>query len=382
MRTSLLDRLAVIALCLLVCGACTSSKVATPAPTHQAEAEPTAQPTTTTEPKAAITPLSVFCAGSLIIPFAAIENAFEDAHPNIDVLVETHGSIQCVRHVTDLHEAIDVVAPADQALISMLMYNTPNPDTQQPYGSWLIRFAGNRLSLAYGEHSPGADELTTDNWPEIITRPGTRIGLSDPRFDACGYRGLMALQLAEEHYQYKTLLEDVLMGRFMQPIRAVPEGNAVRIHVPEILEPRPRSTIVLRGSSIQLIPLLQSGDVDYVFEYESVAHQHGLEYIPLPDSVNLGNPELAESYRRVSVQLDYQRFFAVEPLFYGEPIKYGITIPSSAPHPEEAALFIQFLLSPTGRAIMAENDHPLSTPITADHPDALPPALQSLGLSE
>ena len=49
------------------------------------------------------TPLSVFAAGSLIIPFGNIEKAFEAKYPNIDVQAEYHGSIQVSRHATELH---------------------------------------------------------------------------------------------------------------------------------------------------------------------------------------------------------------------------------------------------------------------------------------
>ncbi len=50
------------------------------------------------------TPLVVFAAGSLIIPFGDLEKAFESKYPNIDVQAQYHGSIQVIRHATDLHE--------------------------------------------------------------------------------------------------------------------------------------------------------------------------------------------------------------------------------------------------------------------------------------
>jgi molybdate/tungstate transport system substrate-binding protein len=292
--------------------------------------------------------------------------------------MEAHGSIQVIRHVTDIHEQIDVVATADYALLRMLMYATNDPDTGQPYASWSIRFATNRMVIAYAPTSRGMDELTPDNWAEIITRPGTRVGLADPRFDACGYRELMVLQLAERFYDEKTLFEDVLMGRFGQPIRAVQGEGETVIRVPEVLEPRKNSTIVLRGSSIQLIPLLESGDVDYIFEYESVVRQHGLNYIELPAALNLGDPQYAESYGTVSVKLDFQRFASVNPVFRGEVIAYGLTIPSNAAHPAEAARFCAYLLGPEGRRIMAENDHPLVDPVRTDYHDRLPEVLRPL----
>ena len=69
------------------------------------------------------TPLSVFIAGSLMVPFDELEQAYEELHPDVDLRVEAHGSIQCVRHVTEIHDPIDVVIPADYALIPMLMYS-------------------------------------------------------------------------------------------------------------------------------------------------------------------------------------------------------------------------------------------------------------------
>ena len=76
-------------------------------------------------------------------------------------------SSQVIRHATELHEAIDIVATADAALIPMLMYATNNPDTGQPYADWYIRYASNHLALAYNEDSKYADEINAENWTEI-----------------------------------------------------------------------------------------------------------------------------------------------------------------------------------------------------------------------
>jgi molybdate/tungstate transport system substrate-binding protein len=83
-----------------------------------------------------------------------------------------------------------------------------------------------------------------------------------------------------------------------------------------------------------------------------VIRQHGLELLELPEAVNLGSEALAETYRQVEVKLDFQRFAKIKPVFRGEPIGYGITIPSNAPEPELAERYIQFLLSEAGRGIM------------------------------
>ena len=50
------------------------------------------------------------------------------------------------------------------------------------------------------------------------------------------------------------------------------------------------------------------------------------------------------SVEAVTVKLDFQRFASVEPVFQGEPIRYGATIPVNAREPEAAALLLAFLL--------------------------------------
>jgi len=83
--------------------------------------------------------------------------------------------------------------------------------------------------------------------------------------------------------------------------------------------------------AIQLISLLEAGEVDYAFEYESVIQQHEFALMELPDSLNLGETGMNEQYGKATVQMDFQRFATVNPVFQGEQIKYGITIPSNAP---------------------------------------------------
>lgn len=322
--------------------------------------------------------LSVFCAGSLILPFDDLEKAFESRYPHIDVLNECHGSIQVIRHVTELHEYIDVVATADDALIPMLMYPTTDPESGLPYASWHIQFASNRLALAYSPRSQYADEINAENWYEVLTRPGVRVGIADPRFDPSGYRAMMVYFLAQDEYDQPRLFSQMFQDQFTYPVILFQDDDMANITIPEILETKSGARVLIRGASIQLIALLQSGDLDYAFEYESVIQQHGLQMVSFPGALNLGEEAYAEQYRGVQVELGFQRFSSVEPVFRGERIAYGITIPSNAPHPEEAALFIAFLLGPEGQAIMADNMQPVFVPALADHPELLPPALQAL----
>ncbi len=324
------------------------------------------------------TPLVVFAAGSLIQPFDQLEKAFEAKYPQIDVLGEYHGSIQVMRHATDLHEKIDVVATADQALIPLLMYGTQDAETGRPYANWYLRFATNELGLAYTEKSKYADEINTENWFEVLTRPDVKVGIADPRFDASGYRAMMVYWLAQNVTGQADLFQRMFDGQFRYPVTTLTQDGLTTIRIPEVLETTADSHIVMRGGSIQLIALLESGDVDYVFEYESVIRQHNLKLVEMPAALSLGDQGSNPFYQGVQVKLDFQRFASVKPEFRGEQIGYGITIPSNAPHPQAAELFLQFLLGPEGQKIMEENHHPLLQPVIADGYDRVPAALQPL----
>jgi molybdate/tungstate transport system substrate-binding protein len=340
--------------------------------------QPALTATDTAVPSTQRVPLVVFAAGSLIIPFDALETAFEQAYPNIDVRAEYHGSIQVIRHTTELHDEIDVIATADAALIPMLMYAVNDPDTGQPYADWYVRFASNRLALAHTAQSQRAAEIDADNWAGILSDRSVRTGLSDPRFDALGYRALMVFALAQEVYGCPTLFVDMFGERFTRPVTLFWDDDLATITVPEIIETRPETGLILRGASIQLIALLQSGDIDYAFEYESVIRQHGLEMLPLPDALNLGVEAMEETYARAQVDLDFRRFASIKPQFRGERIGYGITIPSNARHPQEAVQFVAFLLGPEGRAVMEANHHPLLDPPIGDGYARIPADVQAL----
>ena len=318
------------------------------------------------------TTLKVLNAGSLLVPFTALAEEFEALNPDIDVLIEGHGSIQVIRHVTEVSQLsgepiADIVAVADYSLIPKLMYQTLIPDTQKAYANWLIQFATNSLGIAYTSQSKYANEINGNNWYQILSRPDVKLGI----FDACGYRALMAMQLAEIYYEDDTILQGV-MGDFSYPIKIEAENGQYIILVPEILEPE---RLAIRDSSIKLLFPLQSGDLDYAFEYKSVAKQHQMKFIEFPEELNLGTKGYEELCQDIRVKLAFRRFASVNPDFNIQPIIYGMTIPANAPHPEYALKLLQFMLSPKGQEIMQQNHQLTIRPAIghnwADIPDVL-----------
>ncbi len=323
------------------------------------------------------TQLLVICAGSLMGPFQEIEKAYEAVNPDIDVLIEGHGSIQVIRQVTELGVLADVVAVADHSLIPPMMYTATAPETGKPYADWYIRFASNTLGIAYTSQSRYADEITADNWYEIVSKPDVKLGFPDPRFDACGYRALMACKLAELYYGDETIFERVL-GEFEYPLKIQEDKGTGTILIPEIVKPY---TVSIRGSSVVLLGILESGDIDYAFEYRSVARQRNLRFLELPPEINLGSDDFQKLGYNLNVKLDYQRFASVIPEFICQRIIYGVTIPNNSPHHTEAVRFMNFLLGVEGSGIFT-GQYQSFLALEADNYELVPDELKQALLSE
>jgi molybdate/tungstate transport system substrate-binding protein len=272
--------------------------------------------------------VTVFHAGSLTVPLERIEQMFEELYPEVDVQREAGGSIACARKITELGRECDVLASADYKVIDNMLIGE--------YTGWNCVFATNRMVLCYVPESRFADEVNPDNWYEVLGRDGVEWGHSDPDADPCGYRTLLTLQLAEEHYGAAGLYDALIAGRN--------EAN-------------------IRPKSVELVSLLQSGHLDYAFEYLSVAVQHQLDYVDLPDEVNLGNPDMGEFYATVSTDIAGTEPGTVKTMT-GAPIAYGITVPNNAPNMEAAMAFSEFILSPdAGLAVLAEMGQPPFIPV-------------------
>jgi len=292
------------------------------------------------EPKALCGDLIVFHAGSLSVPFKAIADAFQEEHPGVRVLLEAAGSRACARKIADLGRPCDVFGSADYAVIDTLLI----PD----HADWCIRFATNEMSIVYSEASRRSDEITAANCFEILLLEDVAYGRSDPDLDPCGYRTVLTAKLAEQYYRRPGLAEELLAKD--------------QRHI------RPKET--------ELLALLEAEAIDYIFLYRSVAQQHGLKCLLLPDAVNLKRPELTSHYKSVSVELT-GKTPAETVTRYGEPMVYGVTIPHRTANPGAALAFVRFLLEQDrGRAIMESNGQPSVIPAVTPSYGRIPEALK------
>jgi molybdate/tungstate transport system substrate-binding protein len=290
--------------------------------------------------------LVMFHAGSLSMPFEAMEKAFEAKYPKVDLLREAAGSQACARKITDLKKPCDIMASADYKVIDKLLI----PD----YADWNIRFAYNQLVLCYTEKSKHADKVNKDNWYEILQEKGVIWGHSDPNLDPCGYRSLMVIQLAEKFDKKPGLYDAVIANR--------PKEN-------------------IRPKSVELVSLLQTGNMDYAWEYLSVAVQHGLKYVVLPDDINLGNYKYDDYYSQAVVKVTGKQpgtFMELK----GDSCTYGVTLIRTAPNKEAALAFLEYMLAPEGGLkVLKDQGQPPFIPCrvpTAAMKEKLPQGLKPL----
>lgn len=285
--------------------------------------------------------LTVFHAGSLAVPFREIAKAFNRIHPQVTVQLEAAGSRACARKISELKQPCDVMASADFAVIDALLI----PD----HAEWNIKLATNEMALVYHEGSRRAAAITPENWPEILLAPNVAFGRSDPNSDPCGYRTVLTMKLAETYYQRPGLAEKLLAK----------DRNCIR----------PKET--------DLLALLESNTIDYIFLYRSVAQQHGLKFVPLPDEINLRRTDLSDLYEQVSVQISGKTpgtFITRK----GAPMVYGITIPKSAPNPKAALAFVTFVLSQDqGMAILERLGQQSAVPAKTSTYDKIPAQLKA-----
>jgi molybdate/tungstate transport system substrate-binding protein len=211
-------------------------------------------------------------------------------------------------------------------------------------------------------------------------KPDVVFGFPNPMIDALGYRALMVMQLAETYYGNNSIFYNLVTRNIDPPISSIPSDGNYTIVVPEVLEPK--ENVILRASSIQLIPLLETGSMDYCFLYMSNAEQYGLQYVEFPDEFNLGNPQFEELYKQVTVKFELQRFATIGLDRLGKTIYYGLTIPSNADQKDLAIEFAEFLLDEEGRGIFESASHPVFLPSYTDNIQNVPSNLQNFVVQE
>ena len=104
--------------------------------------------------------LIIFHAGSLTVPVDELASAFQELNPRVTINAEAAGSRTTARKVSELNRETDLVMSADFQVIESLLI----PE----FATWNILFARNSMVITFTEKAKYADEITSDNWYQIL----------------------------------------------------------------------------------------------------------------------------------------------------------------------------------------------------------------------
>ncbi len=246
--------------------------------------------------------LVVYLAASVTRAMQPVLDSFA-ARTHTVVQRESGASLEHVRKLTELGRIPDVLILADEEVFPQFL-------VPKFIDSWTT-FARNRMVVAYTDRSHAAGDITSQNWMDILARHDVQVGRTDPDLAPAGYRAMIMVQLAERFYHRPGLAATLLAN--------APKAN-------------------MRGNAAELAALLSAGELDYIYEYQSVALANGFKVLNLPPEIDLGDPARASEYATAAIDVRGDTR-GTSAKMTGKPILYAAAIPLAAPHPAAARQF-------------------------------------------
>jgi molybdate/tungstate transport system substrate-binding protein len=186
---------------------------------------------------------------------------------------------------------------------------------------WYTAFATAPLVIGYNPRSRFAAQLRSGAWYAVMTRPGFRLGRTDPELDPKGALTITFMQRAAAYYHKPDLAVRVLGG----------DENPAQVF--------PEETLVGR---------LEAGQLDAGFFYSMEAAQAGIPYVAPAAPIDPG-------------------------------AEFTITVVRDAPNPDGAVAFVRFLLGrPGSRILRARGLTVLRPPRLAGDAGAVPRPLRTV----
>jgi len=176
----------------------------------------------------------------------------------------------------------------------------------------------------------------------------------------------MVIQLAEYEYGDNMIFEDLIEAN--SDITVTEDAGTYLINA-NMTNLNPNTNrLMIREKSVELIAFVQEGGLDYAFEYSSVAKQHDLKYLELPETIDLSSADHKDLYKTVKVQ-------KTTTTSTGKPIAYGLTIPSNSPNPTLAAEFVKYIINESGQTVFNNNGQPPVVPAVTNDINKIPESL-------
>lgn len=258
---------------------------------------------------------TVFAAGSLARPLReALDSISAAGGPA--VRLEIMGSRELLRAVTSLGRTPDLIVSADAEELEQALI----PD----FVTSSTTFATNRVVLALSPKRALSPKLTAMNWADVAASGSLRIARADPARAPLGYRTQLVWQLAER--------------ALARP------GLAARLAAAS-------PVALMRGNESDLVALLESGDADAAWCYESLARALKIPFVRLGDAVDLGSVADSATYRIATIRIAGSRP-GDSITVTGIPIRYAIAVLTDGRDVIAATLLRERLLDSASVRIM------------------------------
>ncbi len=194
--------------------------------------------------------------------------------------------------------------------------------------------ASTQMVISYSPKSRFAPEFEAaaqgrKPWYEVLQTPGLRFGRTDAATDPQGQNIIFTMLLAQNYYAQPGLAERIL-GGYQNPQQIFTEPS--------------------------LLSRLEAGQLDASSGYLSAARSHHLPFIRLPDEINLSNPEMAAKWYK-AVQISIKLPGGKQVTLGTQPLVFYAAVLKNSKRPALAGKFVQFLQSPEGRKMLADNGY-------------------------
>lgn len=163
-------------------------------------------------------------------------------------------------------------------------------------------------------------------WWQVLKSPGLRFGRTDPATDPQGQNIIFTMLLAERYYNQPDLVSTIL-GSYQNPTQIFTEPS--------------------------LLTRLEAAQIDAASGYQSATISHHLPYVPLPDEINLSNPDKVNGwYSKVEFTITLPS--GKETTLQTQPLVFYAGVLRNAQNPELGRKFVEFLLSPEGQKLFRD----------------------------